>query len=112
MSGSWRSCIATKMRRIILVELLVTRLNVFVGIGAVWLLLVAFAPAELKETKIYLLKDDVKEEWCAFANEPEWRAAVQNAGSMMVGTVIYSGQHLSKVDVTETDQTGDWTVYD
>lgn len=31
---------------------------------------------------------------------------------MAVGTLIYLDDHLSQVDVTETDESGDWTVYD
>jgi hypothetical protein len=66
----------------------------------------------VKETKIYLLKNEATKKWCSFTREPEWRKAVENAGSMSVGTLTYAGRHLSQVDVSETDQTGDWTAYD
>jgi hypothetical protein len=31
---------------------------------------------------------------------------------MAVGALTYSNDHLSRIDVTETDESGDWIVYD
>jgi hypothetical protein len=37
---------------------------------------------------------------------------VQKVGAVTVGALNYSGDHLLQIDVTETDESGDWTVYD
>ena len=31
---------------------------------------------------------------------------------MTVATLIFSNHHLSRINITETDESGDWTVYD
>lgn len=65
-----------------------------------------------KAGKVFLLEDRRSNEWCGYKDEAAWNAAVQEAGAMTVGTLTYSGGRLSKIDVTETDETGDWLVYD
>jgi hypothetical protein len=71
-----------------------------------------FAPAQTKVSKVFLLEDAGNNQWCSYLSEPKWKTKVQEAGAMMVGKLIYSNDHLSEIDVTETDESGDWTVYD
>lgn len=63
-------------------------------------------------TKVFLLEDATSNQWCAFSKEAPWNAAVQNTGAMTVGMLTYSNEHLSQIDMTETDESGDWMVYD
>jgi hypothetical protein len=83
---------------------------VFVGVCLVFQSGTAFVEAEASKT--FFLEDVRENQWCAFESETTWRAAVQSTGAMTVGTIEYSGDHLSQIDVTETDESGDWTVYD
>jgi hypothetical protein len=71
-----------------------------------------FASAQAKASKAFLLEDAGNNQWCSYLTEATWKAKVQEVGAMMVGTLIYSNDHLSQIDVTETDESGDWTVYD
>lgn len=80
--------------------------------SALLLLQVGLASAQAKARKVFFLEDAGKNQWCAFDSEAAWKAAVQDAGSMAVGSLTYVGEHLSQIDVTETDESGDWTVYD
>jgi hypothetical protein len=65
-----------------------------------------------KASKIFFLEDTGTNQWCAYNREATWKAAVRNAEAMTVGTLIYSDGHLSQIYLTETDQSGDWMVYD
>lgn len=58
------------------------------------------------------MEDTRSHKWCAYYREADWNSAVQEAGAMTVGTVTYADDHPSEIDVSETDETGDWTVYD
>lgn len=81
-------------------------------VGISLLLQAGVASAQTKASKVFLLEDAGNNQWCSYLSEPTWRAKVQEAGAMTVGTLIYSNDHLSQIDVTETDESGDWTVYD
>ncbi len=63
-------------------------------------------------TKTFLLEDPGNSQWCAYNKEATWNTAVQDAGAMTVGTLTYLKHRLLQIDVTETDESGDWTVYD
>lgn len=71
-----------------------------------------FASAQSKAPSVFFLEDTARNQWCAFNSEAPWNAAVQDAGAMTVGALTYSNDLLSQLDVTETDESGDWTVYD
>lgn len=62
--------------------------------------------------KVFLLEDAPNNQWCSYNNESTWKEEVRKIEAMTVGTMIYSNDRLVEIDVTETDQTGDWTVYD
>jgi hypothetical protein len=68
--------------------------------------------AQPKTSRVFFLEDTVKHQWCAFTSETIWKEAVQEVEALTVGTLIYSDEHLMQIDVTETDESGDWTVYD
>jgi len=72
----------------------------------------SFASAQAKASKVFLLEDAGNNQWCSYTTESTWKAKVQEVGAMTVGTLAYSNDHLSQIDVTETDESGDWTVYD
>ena len=71
-----------------------------------------FASAQTKASKVFLLEDAGNNEWCSYLSELTWKAKVQELGAMTVGTLIYSNDRLAQIDVTETDESGDWMVYD
>lgn len=72
-----------------------------------------YASAQAKATiKVFLLEDTGNNQWCGYTKESTWNTAVQDVEAMTVGTLTYSNDSLSQIDVTETDESGDWTVYD
>lgn len=71
-----------------------------------------FASAQATASRVFLLEDAGNDQWCSYSTESTWRAKVQEVGAMTVGTLAYSNDHVTKIDVTETDGSGDWTVYD
>lgn len=81
-------------------------------IGFLLLFQADFAPAQAKAHKVFLLEDAGNNQWCSYTTESVWKAKVREVGAMTVATLAYSNDHLSQIDVTETDESGDWTVYD
>jgi hypothetical protein len=71
-----------------------------------------FASAQVKASMVFLLEDAGNNQWCSYLTESTWKAKVQRVGAMTVGTLAYSNDRLSQIDVTGTDESGDWTVYD
>ena len=63
-------------------------------------------------SEVFLLENARGRQWCAYNNELTWKTAVRNIKAMTVGTLTYSNGNLSRINVTETDQSGDWIVYD
>jgi hypothetical protein len=70
------------------------------------------ASGRARTAKVFLLDDAANKRWCAYSKEATWNGAVQKVGAVTVGALNYSGDHLLQIDVTETDESGDWTVYD
>lgn len=62
--------------------------------------------------KVFLLQDPQQHQWCAYTQESQWTSDVKSADSLTIATVEYSGGHISKIDLTENDEAGDWVVYD
>jgi len=88
----------------------------FLGAMTVAGVLLFFQPVntsgQAKTAKVFLLEDTGNKQWCAYNKEATWNTAVQDAGAMTVGTLSYSNHHLLRIDVTESGESGDWTVYD
>ncbi len=61
---------------------------------------------------IYLLRDESRGTWCGYASEAQFRAEAESLGAAVVGGATYTDGRLSRVEVTVTDETGDWEVYD
>jgi hypothetical protein len=61
---------------------------------------------------VYFLKDDSHKQWCGYASESRFKAQIQALAAMVVGGADYTDSRISTVHVTETDETGDWEVYD
>ena len=61
---------------------------------------------------IPLLDDTEHHQWCAYRSESDWTAEVRSLNALSVGTLEYTGDHISKIDVTAEDESGDWIVYD
>jgi len=78
----------------------------------IFLLQNGLVAAQKKAGKVTLLEDTAGHQWCAYNKESAWQKAVQETGAMTVGTLSFSNDQLSRIDVTETDESGDWTVYD
>ncbi len=67
---------------------------------------------QAKVTEVFLLEDARNKQWCFYTIESTWKAQAQAVGAMTVGTLTYSNNNLSEIDLTHTDESGDWTVYD
>lgn len=70
------------------------------------------AAAQTKASTVFLLEDAGHAQWCAYTTELTWKAIVQKVAATTVGTLTYSNGRLTQVEVTETGESGDWTVYD
>jgi hypothetical protein len=81
-------------------------------VGILALFQSGLASTQAKAPKVFLLEDPGTTQWCAYNAEATWNARVLDVGAMRVGTLTYSNDHLSTIDATETDESGDWTVYD
>ena len=70
------------------------------------------ARAQVPSSKVFLLEDADNKQWCAYNAESTATTAVQQLGAMTVATLTYSNEHLVQIDVSATDQSGDWMAYD
>jgi hypothetical protein len=61
---------------------------------------------------IYFLRDDARRQWCGYASQSRFKAQVQPLRAEVFGKVDYRNSRVSRVYVTETDETGDWAVND
>jgi hypothetical protein len=61
---------------------------------------------------VYFLEDDLHKQWCGYASQSQFKAEVQSLKAMVVGGADYANGRVSRVRVTETDETGDWAVND
>lgn len=68
--------------------------------------------AQAKEEKLYLVGDEGHHEWCAYRSQSSWKSDVDKLSPARVGTLIYTVDDLSAIEVSEQDETGDWIVYD
>lgn len=87
-------------------------LNAAAVIGVLLFFCSDHGSGQAKTAKVFLLEDTASNQWCAYDEEAAWNTAVRDAGAMTVGTLTYSNDLLLRIDVTETDETGDWIVYD
>lgn len=70
------------------------------------------AVAQSATVELFILEESQTSHWCAYRSEAAWHEAVQKEGAVTVGTLRYLDGRLLQIDVTETDETGDWIVYD
>lgn len=62
---------------------------------------------------VYLLEDVVANQWCAYSSKSEWLTAIDKKIAMAVATVEPAEKKESfSIKVTQTDESGDWMVYD
>ena len=76
------------------------------------LLVSAFGQSGGGRKVVYFLQDDVHTQWCGYSSETAFKAQVQPLRAMIVGKVDYTDSRPSTIQVTETDETGDWAVND
>jgi hypothetical protein len=75
----------------------------------------AFAPSGengITGKTVYFLKDDSHKQWCGYASESRFKSQIQALVARVVGGADYTGGRISRVRVTETDETDDWAVND
>jgi len=70
------------------------------------------ALSQITTQKLFLLEDPEHHQWCAYGNEPAWASEVKSLAAEVVGTVEFSKGKISRINVTEEDETGDWIAYD
>jgi len=61
---------------------------------------------------VYFLKDDSHKQWCGYASESRFKSQIQALVAMVVGGADYTNGRISRVRITETDETRDWAVND
>jgi hypothetical protein len=83
-----------------------------IALVTLWVMEPTFLFAQAKTSRLFLLEDTQKKQWCSFNDEASWKARVQSLSSENVAVLTYGNDSLSKIDMTQTDQTGDWTVFD
>jgi hypothetical protein len=70
------------------------------------------ASAQAKTTRVFFLENARKKQWCAFSDQQAWKAEAQDAWSNRTGAITYSSGQLSRIELTEVDESGDWAVND
>jgi hypothetical protein len=70
------------------------------------------APVQTTHNKVFLLGDDGRKEWCAYASDSLWKERVASTGAATVATMTFSNARLTSVEVTTEDEAGDWMVFD
>jgi len=71
--------------------------------------------AQIKDTgtrTIYYLQDAAHKQWCGYSSEARMKSQIQPLRSMILGKAEYENDRVSKILVTEADETGDWAVND
>ena len=76
------------------------------------LLQLSTAVAEVEAPRLYLLEVPKTHQWCTYASQSVWNAAVQKTGSAKVAELTFRGDRMSVISITETDESGDWMVFD
>ena len=61
---------------------------------------------------VYYLKDDSNKQWCGYTSESRFKAQIQALAARVVGDTEYADGRILTVHLFETDETGDWGVYD
>jgi hypothetical protein len=61
---------------------------------------------------VYYLQDQANHQWCAYKDRDDWKSAVQLLTARTAGGLVYSGGRLATVHVSQTDESGDWAVFD
>ena len=62
--------------------------------------------------ELFLVNDEQRNEWCAYANESLWKSQVDTVGADTVATLSFFETHLTSIEVTTQDETGDWLMID
>ena len=62
--------------------------------------------------EFFALEDGAHHQWCAYSAKSAWNAEVDALESLSVASIRFSDGHVSAVDFTKTDETGDWIIYD
>jgi hypothetical protein len=70
------------------------------------------ALAQIVPKRLFLLQDSEHQQWCAYKAESDWSSEVKSLNSPVVATLELADGRVSKVFLTEEDETGDWIVYD
>jgi hypothetical protein len=55
------------------------------------------ALAQTTGSRVFLLEDAEHHQWCAYGSESEWTSEVKSLTAMVVATLEYSGDHVSKI---------------
>lgn len=60
----------------------------------------------------FVLRDEGRHRWCAYAYEKPWKEDISRLGSLEVATVHFVGEHISVIQLNIEDEAGDWMRYD
>lgn len=84
--------------------------------AAIYCLCVATLPrvvtAQTNGHAVFLLEDSTEKQWCAFTNRAQLDSSVSAMKAPEVATLTYRDRHVVRIDLAETDESGDWMVYD
>lgn len=62
--------------------------------------------------KLFFLDDADHSTWCVYANESSWKDAVEKTGADNVATAEIADFKAITIQFTQSDETGDWMVFD
>jgi hypothetical protein len=72
----------------------------------------AYGFSQTEQKTVRLLEDPDTRQWCAYSNESIWNMDVQSLAASSVGGLIYEDGRLIQIIWTQSDESGDWTVFD
>jgi hypothetical protein len=61
---------------------------------------------------VYFLRDDLHERWCGYSSESRFQKQVQSVVARFAGGADFSDDRILMLHISETDESGDWAVYD
>ena len=83
-----------------------------VGVLLLACLLPTQTTSKVVPVKLFFLDDADHSTWCVYANESSWKDAVEKTGADNVATAEIADFKAITIQFTQSDETGDWMVFD
>jgi hypothetical protein len=83
-----------------------------IRLGAVLLGTALLAFAQSRPSKLWLLEDTAKKQWCAYTDQTRWESERDATDWNTAGAVDFADGKITRVFLTVPSEAGDWVVSD